>query len=304
MSTYCLATYVSDRGPRAALVVGEMLYDLAEITERERYNTTLAVLQNWREAKSLLERIAATANASPGFKLFSVTLLAPILYPPTIYCAGANYSDHAANMARIQNLPIDPDPHELGLNPWHFLKPSHCVVATDATVETRSQKLDWEAELAVVIGIGGKNIPLERALDHVAALTIANDLSQRDLMRRNGVSEKSPFNLDWVGHKCFDGSCPLGPWLVPIDQVADVQNLSIRLWVNDVLKQDSNTSRMLFSAAEQIAFLSTRLTLQPGDVILTGTPAGVGTERGEFLKQGDTIRIEIEGLGELITHIG
>lgn len=304
MPNYRLATYLSHRGPRAGLVVGETIYDLAEATEQERYNNILGVLQDWQAAKALLERVAGNIDASHARAISDVELLAPILYPPTIYCAGANYSDHAANMARIQNLPLDPNPHELGLNPWHFLKPSHCVAATGATVEKRTQKLDWEAELAVVIGSGGKNISLERALDHVAALTIANDLSQRDLMRRDRVSEKSPFSLDWVGHKCFDGACPLGPWLVPIDQIPDVQNLTIKLWINGILKQDSNTSRMLFSIAEQVSFLSTRLTLQPGDVILTGTPAGVGAERGEFLERGDKIRIQIENLGELVTYIG
>lgn len=304
MSSYRLATYQSHAGPRAGVAIGAAVYDLAEITANERYSSMLAVLQDWKVAKPAIERAVAAADAQRGLKLSDVELLAPILHPPTIYCAGANYSDHAANMARIQNLPPEPDPHELGLNPWHFLKPSHCVVASGSTVEKRSQKLDWEAELAVIIGPGGKDIPLERALDHVAAVTIANDLSQRDLMRRDGVPEQSPFNLDWVGHKCFDGACPLGPWLVPIDQISDVQNLAIKLWVNDTLEQDSNTSRMLFSVAEQIAFLSTRLTLQPGDVILTGTPAGVGAERGAFLNQGDVIRIRIEELGELVTHIG
>lgn len=304
MSGYRLLSYESHTGPRAGLAVGDSVYDLAEATGVDRYASVLAVLQDWRAAKPILAETASTVGNRPGRKLEETKLLAPVLYPPTIYCAGANYSDHANNMARILNLPPEPDPHELGLNPWHFLKPSHCAVATGSTVEKRSQKLDWEAELAVVIGLGGKDIPLARALDHVAAVTIANDLSQRDLMQRDKVAQQSPFKLDWIGHKCFDGACPIGPWLVPADEIADLQTLAIKLWVNDTLKQDSNTSRMLFSVAEQIAFISTRLTLQPGDVILTGTPAGVGAESNEFLNRGDVVRIEIEGLGELVTHIG
>src|SRR3974377_1710286 len=104
--------------------------------------------------------------------------------------------------------------------------------------------------------------------------------------RRADVSESSPVRFDWVAHKSFDGSCPLGPWIVPSDEIPNPQELGLKLWVNDVVKQESNTSQMIFSLAEQIAHLSSRITLQPGDVIVTGTPAGVGAARGEFLKAG------------------
>ena len=133
---------------------------------------------------------------------------------------------------------------------------------------------------------------------------IANDLSARDLARRPHVNDLSPFKYDWVGQKCFDGCCPMGPALVPAHQVRDPQALWIKLWVNDVLHQDSSTSRMIFTIAEQVAHLSSRVTLHPGDVVLTGTPMGVGAETGEWLDNGDTIRIEIEGLGRLTTTIG
>ncbi len=251
----------------------------------------------------MLEDTAAAAAGKPGQPLSEVKLLAPVLYPPTIYCAGANYTDHVANMAKIQNIPLDPDPHELGLHPWHFVKVSRCAVATGDAVELPSAKLDWEAELGLVIGTKMKNVPLAKALERVAFYTIGNDLSARDLTARPHIAFQSPFKYDWIGQKVFDGACPMGPWLVPAAEIGDPQKLSIKLWVNGVLKQDSNTSRMIFTAAEQIAHLSSRITLYPGDVVLTGTPSGVGAERGEFLRHGDTVKITIEKIGDLVTKI-
>jgi 2-keto-4-pentenoate hydratase/2-oxohepta-3-ene-1,7-dioic acid hydratase in catechol pathway len=115
--------------------------------------------------------------------------------------------------------------------------------------------------------------------------------------------EESPFVFDWIGQKCFDDAAPMGPWLTPATYLSDPNNLAIKLWVNGVLKQDSNTSQMVHGIAEQIAYLSRHVTLWPGDVIATGTPAGVGMVRGEFLKIGDEVRIEIDGCGSLINRI-
>jgi 2-keto-4-pentenoate hydratase/2-oxohepta-3-ene-1,7-dioic acid hydratase in catechol pathway len=154
-------------------------------------------------------------------------------------------------------------------------------------------------ELAAVIGKPAKNVPIARALSYVAGYTIANDLSARDRGRRPHIPDTSPFKADWVAHKSFDGSCPLGPWIVPASDIKDPQKLGLKLWVNGVLKQDSNTSQMIFNLAEQIAHLSSRLTLHPGDLVLTGTPAGVGAGRGEFLKAGDTVKLWIEKIGEI-----
>src|SRR5262249_21657175 len=151
--------------------------------------------------------------------------------------------------------------------------------------------MDWEAELTAVIGRPAKNVTLDKALSCVAGYTIANDLSARDVFRRPHVSDTSPFKFDWLSQKVFDGACPLGPWIVPADDVPDPQTLGMKLWVNDVIKQDSNTSGMIFTLAEQIAHLSSRVTLYPGDLILTGTPAGVGMARKEFLKTGDVVRV-------------
>jgi len=300
---YRLLTYQMSDGPRAGMLVGDVVYDLATMTARPAYAAVRGVLDDWANAQSLLAQAATSASGKFGRRIRDVKLLAPILYPPTIYCAGANYTDHVANMARIQNIPMEPDPHELGLHPWHFIKVSRCVVATGDAVELTSEKLDWEAELGLVIGTKMKNVPLERALDHVAFYTIGNDLSARDLTARPHIAFQSPFKYDWIGQKNFDGACPLGPWLVPAAEIGDPQSLAIKLWVNGVIKQDSNTSRMIFTAAEQIAHLSTRITLYPGDVVLTGTPSGVGAERGEFLKRGDEMKITIEKIGDLTTKI-
>jgi len=234
-----------------------------------------------------------TTSAAPGLSVPA---------PGVIFCAGANYADHAANMARALNREPEPDPHALGLKPWHFQKtPRSSVVGPGAVVRlpSYSAKVDWEIELAAVIGMPARNLSVEKALDCVAGYTIANDLSARDCGRRPHLPDASPFKYDWVGQKCFDGSCPLGPWITPASEIADPQNLAMKLWVGDELMQDSNTGKMIFNTAEQIAHLSTRVTLHPGDVVLTGTPAGTGNERGRFLKSGETLKLWIEAIGEL-----
>jgi 2-keto-4-pentenoate hydratase/2-oxohepta-3-ene-1,7-dioic acid hydratase in catechol pathway len=204
-------------------------------------------------------------------------------------------------MAKVQNIAPEPDPHTLGLNPWHFIKASRTIAHPDNKVKLPhySKMVDWEAELVAVIGRTAKDVPLDRALDHVAGYTIANDLSARDLTKRPGVPDGSPFKYDWVGQKNFDGACPVGPWIVPADAIPDPQNVAIRLTVNGVVKQDSHTSKMIFTLSEQLSHLSSRITLHPGDLILTGTPSGVGLARGEFLRPGDVVAVSIEGIGTL-----
>jgi 2-keto-4-pentenoate hydratase/2-oxohepta-3-ene-1,7-dioic acid hydratase in catechol pathway len=191
-----------------------------------------------------------------------------------------------------------------GEKPWHFVKTSKSsVVGPGAKVKLPafSKAVDWEVELAAVIGKRTKDVSADKALDCVAGYTIANDLSARDVMRREGNPPTSPFHYDWVSQKCFDGACPLGPWIVPASEIKDPHNLGIKLWIGDELMQDSNTGQMIFDTAEQIAMLSSRVTLQPGDLVLTGTPAGVGMGRKRFLRPGERVRLWIEGIGEL-TH--
>jgi len=303
MANYKLVTYRAVRGPRAGFVVDEEVFDAAELTGRSSYATTLDVLNDWDEAQALLDEAAKKAKGSriKGIRVEEAELLAPVLYPSVIFCAGANYVDHRQEMAAMRKIEPDPDPRRLGLKPWHFIKASRSVVGTHSTISlpAHSRMVDWEAELTAVIGWPAKDVPLNKALDYVAGYTIANDLSARDLSIRPHVSDTSPFKHDWVGQKSFDGACPVGPWIVPAGEISDPQSLGIKLWVNEVLKQDSSTSKMIFSVADQIAHLSTRITLHPGDLILTGTPGGVGSARGEFLKSGDVVRVWIERIGTL-----
>jgi 2-keto-4-pentenoate hydratase/2-oxohepta-3-ene-1,7-dioic acid hydratase in catechol pathway len=302
--SYRLVTYLTPAEPRAGVVIGDEVFDAATLTGCAGDATTLGILDDWAAAHERLGK--ATPAPGSGHKLSGVRLLAPVRWPSAIYCAGANYADHAAEMGRLQGRPPEPDPHTLGLKPWHFIKAGRSTLAgPDDTIQisAMSKTMDWEIELAAVIGRTAKSVALEQALDHVAGYTIANDLSARDVGRRQNVPDTSPFKFDWVAHKNFDGSCPLGPWIVPASDIPDPQKLDLKLWVNDVIKQDSNTSQMIFSIAEQIAHLSSRITLNPGDVILTGTPSGVGAARQEFLKPGDVVKLAIERIGTLTNRM-
>jgi 2-keto-4-pentenoate hydratase/2-oxohepta-3-ene-1,7-dioic acid hydratase in catechol pathway len=308
MAGYRLATYQSSEGPRAGLVIDDKVFDAAKLTRKGAYASVLGILEDWRAGQGALRKAAANAGKSrvKGLPLGRTKLLAPVRWPSAIYCAGANYADHAAEMARRMNRPMEPDPHSQGLKAWHFIKASRALTDPGATVKISgvSDQVDWEVELAAVIGRPAKNISQEKALSYVAGYTAANDLSARDRGRRANISDTSPFKADWTKHKTFDGSCPLGPWIVPASDIGDPQNLDLKLWVNDVLKQDSNSKGMIFNLAEQIEQLSNAMTLHPGDLILTGTPAGVGSARGEFLKAGDVVKIWIEKIGTLTTKIG
>ncbi len=303
MANYKLVTYRAVKGPRSGVVVEEEVFDVAGLTGRSAYATMLDVLNDWEAAQALLDKAAAKAiqGKIKGIPLGQAKLLAPVLYPSAIFCAGANYVDHMREMAAIQKIDPEPDPRSMGLKPWHFIKTPRTVVETQSTIPlpAYSKMVDWEAELAVVIGRPAKNVPADKALDYVAGYTVANDLSARDFATRPQIPPTSPFKYDWVSQKNFDGACPIGPWIVPAGEIPNPQNLGIKLWVNDVLKQDSHTSKMIFSVADQVAYLSTRITLHPGDLILTGTPSGVGLARQEFLKSGDVVRVWIEGIGTL-----
>lgn len=308
MIDYKLVTYGAVQGPRAGIVVDEGVFDLAGLTGKSSYATVLDVLKDWEAARAVLDKAAAEAKVGKikGIPLEQAKLFVPVLYPSAIFCAGANYVDHVQEMASARKIDPDPDPRSLGLKPWHFIKASRSVVETQSTISlpAYSKMVDWEAELTAVIGRPAKDVPWDKALDYVAGYTVGNDLSARDFLARPHISDTSPFKYDWVSQKSFDGSCPVGPWIVPARQIVDPQNLSIKLWVNDVLKQDSHTSKMIFSVAEQIGHLSTRTTLHPGDLILTGTPAGVGMARREFLKAGDVVRVWIERIGTLTNTMG
>jgi 2-keto-4-pentenoate hydratase/2-oxohepta-3-ene-1,7-dioic acid hydratase in catechol pathway len=305
--SYRLLTYQSGRDARAGILVEEQVYDPSAIVG-SAYTSVVAILQDWRTARPALalaaERIIAGKSRAKGVPVKRAKLLAPVLYPANIYCAGANYTDHMIEMARAHGREPGPTAKERGEKPWHFIKASRStIVGPGAKVKIPSycRMLDWEVELAAVIGRTAKDVPVEKALDYVAGYTIADDLSARDAGRRDKTPETSPFHMDWLGHKSFDGSCPVGPWITPAGDIPDPQALGLKLWVNGELMQDSHTSKMIFGTAEQIAMLSSRVTLNPGDLVLTGTPAGVGMGRNRFLKPGDSVKLWIEGIGEM-TH--
>ena len=299
-----LVTYAAPAGgqARAGVVRDGEVQDIQALLGGSGPGTMLAVLDDWDRVRDAL------AVAGPGSvvgALGDVALLAPILYPRALFCAGANYTDHVAEMARVLKLPDDGGRKE-GDVPWHFIAtPAHSIVGPGAAVERPAYctRLDWEAEIGVVIGRQARNVAAAEAMAHVAGLTIVNDLSARDHVFRPGVPVASPFHWDWMSQKCFTGAKPMGPWIVPLSDIPDVADLPVRLWVNGRLMQDSNSRHMIFSIAEQVAHLSTRVTLMPGDVIATGTPAGVGMAHGTFLNPGDEVRVEVGHLGTLTTRI-
>jgi 2-keto-4-pentenoate hydratase/2-oxohepta-3-ene-1,7-dioic acid hydratase in catechol pathway len=244
--------------------------------------------------KSLRE---AASVAKGGTPVERATLKAPIPRPArNVFCVGWNYSEHfeEGKQARGQTGP-QLAPQEIPDYPSLFSKGPATVVGPDAPVyfpAPHSEQLDWEAELAVVIGKAGRDIPEASAMAHVFGYTCANDVSVRDVQRRHGGQ--------WFKGKNFDTHLPLGPWIVTADEL-DPADLAIRSRVNGVTKQDSRTKFMVFKIPRIIAEVSAGCELWPGDLIITGTPAGVGFARKppEYLKIGDVVEVEIEGIGVL-----
>jgi 2-keto-4-pentenoate hydratase/2-oxohepta-3-ene-1,7-dioic acid hydratase in catechol pathway len=303
-SGYRLVTYADAGAPKAGVLLGDKIVPAASLLRGIDTSSVLGLLRNWDTVHRSLHDV--TANGLPpgdGILLAQAKLFAPILYPGALYCAGANYWDHLEEMAEIAKRVTGKAPAMTkAKDPYFFMKTTAGSIigtGTTARLPPFSQQVDWEAELGVVIARPTRNVPEERALDAVAGYLIVNDLSARDLMKREG----SPFGMDWVGQKCFEDAAPMGPWLTPAAYISDPGNLAIKLWVNGVLKQNSNTGRLVHNIVEQIAYLSRHFTLYPGDVIATGTPAGVGMPRGEFLKIGDEVRIEIDGCGALVNKM-
>lgn len=302
---YRLVSYRSKGGePQAGVKVGDRVYPAEQMARGLKDPASImGLLREWHKASPLLASAAKSADPKGGMALSDVSLMAPILYPGALYCAGANYWDHLEEMAEIAKRVTGKAPSMTkAKDPYFFMK--NCAGGiighgTPARLPSFSKQVDWEAELGVVIGKQCRHVSEADAFDVVAGYLIVNDLSARDLMKREG----SPFGMDWIGQKCFEDAAPMGPWLTPAAYVANPNELAIKLWVNGVLKQNSNTSRLVHGIAEQVVYLSQHFTLFPGDVIATGTPAGVGMPRGEFLKAGDEVKIEIDGCGTLINKM-
>ena len=240
--------------------------------------------------------------------LDSVKVLAPIPRPGKVLALAGNYSEHIkeAALKRGFNLGLSDSPR-LTTVPRPFLKPATCILNPGETIPwpVYSREIDYELELAVVIGKAAKRVNAGDASDHIAGYTIANDVSARSVTFSKN-RQKRPWDdfYDWLNGKWADGFCPMGPYLVTADEIADVQNLKMVLKVNGEVRQNANTSQMIYAVADIVSFLSHIMTLEPGDVICTGTPSGVGVATGNFLKAGDRIECTIEGLGVLTNTLG
>jgi 2-keto-4-pentenoate hydratase/2-oxohepta-3-ene-1,7-dioic acid hydratase in catechol pathway len=286
--SWSLATYAADG--TASLGVLREDGTLVAPADLKRWATAMELLADWPAAEPVLRDLDIT-DAPP---VEADSLLAPLRWPRKVICAGVNYRRHMREMGG--EIPVG------GWRPFFFLKtPTTSVIGPHDPImvkDTARARYDWEAELAVVIGIEGKDIDAERAVAHVAAYCVANDLTARGYHHRRVVPADA-FAYDWFAAKSMEGSLPLGPGLTPAFLVPDPQDLRLRLWVNGELQQDESTADMVSPVAELVAAASEVVTLEPGDVITTGTPSGVGAGRGRYLRGGDIVRVTIDGLGTL-----
>lgn len=293
---WSLATFAQGDQAVAALEVGGVAYRLAPSLARvglAGQDSVLGLFSDW--ARSLSALNAAASQVQAADQITASNRLAPVLYPGKILCAGANYYDHLAEMGM-------PGAKKEDQRLFFFMKPPrNAVVGEGKTVHMpiNTQAFDWEVELALVIGKTARNVSVEQALSHVAAYTVAIDFSARDHNR----APETFYKLDWVAGKGHDTCCPMGPRLIPAHQFGDPQQAALKLAVNGTLKQNGNAKDMIFSVAEQIATASRIMTLDPGDVLLTGTPAGVGVPHKTFLSVGDQVDADIEGIGRLSVAI-
>jgi 2-keto-4-pentenoate hydratase/2-oxohepta-3-ene-1,7-dioic acid hydratase in catechol pathway len=292
VTTWSLVTVVADGEPFVAARSADG--SLREVPALKRWASLTELVDAWPAASEAL-RALDLETAAP---LADVRLLAPLRYPRKVICAGVNYRRHIAEMG------AEPPPPDW--TPFFFLKPPTTAVLgpfDDVPIDhPEAARWDWEAELAVVIGVGGRDIPHARGLAHVAGYCVSNDITARGYHERASVPAAA-FRYDWFASKARDGSLPLGPGLTPAWFVPDPHDLRIRLWVNDKLQQDGSTADMICDIATIVAAASRSVTLEPGDVISTGTPAGVGAGRGLCLRPGDLVRTEIEHLGVLVNRI-
>lgn len=273
-----LVTYRRNGGqPEVGVLSGSVIAGLPAA----EFPDVLSILAGGVEARERAENAAAIAETVP---LASVKLLAPVPRPPKLICVGLNYRDHAIETG-----------NEIPKIPTIFNKfPSTTVIASGDTIvlPKNSTKPDYEAELAFVIGKGGRHIPAEKWQDHVFGYTMVNDISARDFQLATS---------QWLMGKTFDTFAPMGPALVSADEIADPHELDISLTVNGETLQNSNTRELIFRIPDLVAYLSSVVTLEPGDVVSTGTPSGVGFARKppRFLKDGDEVIVRVQGLGEL-----
>ncbi len=284
-----LVTYWHDGRSRVGAVQASGIVDLSTIAP-----DMLSLIDGG--PKTLDQARQRLQVEAPVIPLERVTLLAPIPAPRrNVICLGLNYAEHARESAEARGRDYKQHQH-----PVFFTKATHTInrhegaIPFDAAVST---EIDWEAELGVIIGRTGKNIPIDAAMNYVFGYTCINDVSARDLQANHSQYFKG---------KSLDGACPMGPWIVTSDEIPDPHNLHITSRVNGVTKQDANTGSMISNIPTIIAILSRGMTLDAGDIIATGTPSGVGFARKppEFLKPGDAVEVEIERIGVLRNRVG
>ena len=300
-----LATFVRKNTDRVGVVIGEQVYDLADCIEASEKgdpaiaaSTPVFLASGPSAIASAQEAIAwaqTRGNEDWVQPIDQVRLWAPIPRPGKLLCLAGNYTDHILEGGGTF-------PGKEKMIPRFFIKPYTVVVGSGEAIRIPPSATwaDWELELAVVIGKAGRDISVETASEYIGGYTIFNDISARELAFRQDLPTRPGDDFfDWLVGKWLDTFGPMGPWLTTADEVPHPDRLGMKLWLNDELQQDGNTGQMIFSPAEVIAFISQFVTLQPGDLISTGTPAGVGHAKKIKLKPGDRIRGEIDRLGVL-----
>jgi 2-keto-4-pentenoate hydratase/2-oxohepta-3-ene-1,7-dioic acid hydratase in catechol pathway len=294
MAALNLITFADAAGSRAGVLLsGGRVLDLAVAMPPAR--DMLAVIDGGAPMLAAIRALAAKPPANALLALANVALQAPIPKPRrNVFCVGRNYMDHVAEGDRTRGITQS----EVPKYPQFFTKAADCVIAPGANVPTHegvTKWLDYEVELVAIIGTAGRDIPKEKALEHVFGWTIGNDVTGRDLQRRHG---------QWFKGKSLDRSCPLGPVIVPASDL-NAADLAIGLKLNGEQRQSSRTSKMIFDVTEIIHQLSSGFTLLPGDVIMTGTPEGVGyaMQPPQTMKAGDVMELTIEGIGTLTNTI-
>ncbi len=277
-----LVTFIADGDARLGALHDGKVIDLAVASGDRLPGNMLEFLQQGEQAMDVARKVLE--HTGDGRPLSEVRLLAPVPTPSKVVAVGLNYMDHCREQG-----------HAPPKSPVLFAKFSTAIIGPGEPIRwdpSLTSQVDYEVELAVVIGRRARRVAAANALQHVAGYTICNDVSARDLQFGDG---------QWVRAKSLDTFCPLGPYLATRDEIPDPQNLHLRTTVNGEVRQDSSTAEMIFGVAELIEFISRAFTLLPGDVIITGTPHGVGVFRDPptFLRDGDVVTVEIEGLGQL-----
>jgi 2-keto-4-pentenoate hydratase/2-oxohepta-3-ene-1,7-dioic acid hydratase in catechol pathway len=285
------------------IVTPDGLIDIPSHTEKmNKLHSVKEILIKDSKAFAVLEDLLR--NVQERLSLDQVRLEAPIPRPGKILALAGNYKKHLEETA-WQDKTFDDQ--ATTTNPWPFLMPSTVVTSDGSTIPwpCYSREVDYEVELAVFIGQTACRVTPQEARRHIAGFSIANDISARSVTFKEGRKDRGrDVFFDWMMGKWSDGFMPLGPWLVTADEIADPQNLDLKMTVNGQVRQQSNTSQMIFSVYDVVSFISHVMTLEPGDVILTGTPHGVAAADGTYMQPGDTMVAEIEGIGTLTNTLG